>query len=281
MTITQALAKAVSKLNNKSTSAQLDAEVLLGYLLKQERSWLSSHSNTKLNWKQIWQYYYLINKRSSGYPIAYLLGQKEFYGRKFQINKDVLIPRPETELLVDIALSTIRANSAIRNIVEIGTGSGCIAITLACEIPTLEIIATDISASALNLAQTNAKQLVTINNISFQQGNLLEPIKKNLSNASLLITNLPYLTSAEITGELKHEPRLALDGQADGLKYYHQLINELKFLPPDKKPGFILLELHAPTAYIVANIFKDTWLGTKQIIHNDLANKPRVLEIIY
>ena len=233
MTIAQLLNTAERKLAN-SASPRLDAEVLLAHVLKVPRSTLlaqiktdlslchfSIRADRKMTRKFIGprtlaklRFKWLAWQRKRGVPVAYLTHHKEFYGRSFFMNKSVLIPRPETEVLTECVIRSIRANRAITRAVDVGTGSGCIAVTLACELPHLKVVATDISKAALRVAQKNSAHHGVADRITFLHGNLLEPLiatgnpveargprgftSSPLAN-SLRIANLPYLLSEEIT----------------------------------------------------------------------------------
>ncbi|MDZ4229879.1 MAG: HemK/PrmC family methyltransferase, partial [Candidatus Veblenbacteria bacterium] len=234
MTRAQALSHGSALLSAPSPSPALDAEVLLAYACGCNRSELLAHLEEPLPLLRGWRFRWLIHRRWSGIPVAYLTHEKEFYGRSFYVNRYVLTPRPETELMIEAALGTIHANGSIATIIDVGTGSGCIAITLALELPHLKVLATDTSAPALAVAKKNATHYGVDTRITFLRGNLIKPLLATpyplLSN-SLLLANLPYLTTDEIKGELTSEPRDALDGSSDGLKYYRLLIEQLMTLP--------------------------------------------------
>ncbi len=282
MTISAALSRAAEKLKNASSSSWLDSEAILCYLLACKRSWLLAHTETKLSFWQLWQYRELIKKRNKGIPLAYIVGNKEFYGRIFKVNHHTLIPRPDTELMVDIAIEIIHTNNSIKTIVDIGTGSGCLAITLALTEPKIKVIATDISPAAIKLAQKNSIQYKLNGHIKFFQGNLLTPIIKKLPSAlsnNLVIANLPYLRKNEIDDNLLFEPVSALDGGSDGLKYYRELIKQIADLPSAARPKILLIELHPPTHEQVLKLLKTELINSSIEIKTDLANLPRVAVI--
>lgn len=241
-TINQALFHLEKELADSSDSPNLDAQWLLLHIIKKtQTAWLLAHPDEKLNQKQIQTLEKLLVRRQNGEPLAYLIGEWEFYGRKFHVNKDVLIPRPETEKIIDKTLQAITKLSTDRKkitIADIGTGSGCIIITLALELlhrPAysniqINFVATDISDKALKTAKENAARHYVEKYITFLSGDILKSIKDR--QIDLIVSNPPYLTSKEINSAnrpenigLRFEPRLALDGGQDGQKYVSALIN--------------------------------------------------------
>lgn len=238
MTISQILTSSVKNLkDHKIPSPHLEAELLLSTTIKKPREWILAHSEHKLGKLQITNYKLQITKRLKGEPLAYLTGEKEFYGLNFKINKHVLIPRPETELMVDEVIKKVCAKKKTL-VVDIGTGSGCIIISIIKELintrhKTLntKYYATDISKNALKIARKNAK-IHNINKyIKFKHGDLFEPlINKTLRSQILITANLPYLSPAQIKDSpaIRHEPKLALEAGRDGLKYYKELFEQLK-----------------------------------------------------
>jgi len=241
MTIKQALDWGQQQLLTKQpTSYQLDAELLLAHCLNQTRVFILSHSEIELSEEQQPDYERLINLRQEHWPVAYLLGQQEFYGLNFTVNQEVLIPRPETELIVDSILATKEKIDSQTTIIDIGTGSGCIIIALAKHLANLtpHFIGTDISQTALAVAETNAQ--AHQQNIKFLAGSLLEPILQQpelITNDLIITANLPYLdkdweTSLQFpdSAGLQYEPTVALTDQADGLKYYRQLAEQIQDL---------------------------------------------------
>jgi release factor glutamine methyltransferase len=265
-----------SKLIANSASPRIDAEVLLAKILKISRSQLLTNGHKQSSIFLLLLYFRLILKRKLGYPIAYLTGYKEFYGRKFFVTKHTLIPRPETEILIEETLKIIKQDTGINTVIDIGTGSGCIAITLALEAPQLKIYATDISQPALSVAKRNAKLYSLDSKINFKHGNILNPILNTLSPQTIIIANLPYLLPNEYKDEIKFEPRQALVSGQDGLEHYRELLNQLTTLKPDHLPRWLLLEAHPPTLNelkkTTANIFPKSQIS----IIPDLAGLPRV-----
>jgi release factor glutamine methyltransferase len=263
----------------KSLSPRLDAEVILAFILKKDRPWLMTHDADQVPWRNQLRYRRLIYLRQQGTPVAYLTHRKDFYGRTFYVNRHVLIPRPETELLIQQAYWLIRANTQITTCVDIGTGSGCLAVTLTKEFPHLNIIATDISSTALRVAQKNARQHGVADKIIFYRGNLLEPVKAYLSPNALIVANLPYLTPHDIQGELKYEPHGALYGGENGLHYYRKLLHQITALPPQQRPLTWLLELHPPTAKQAADAITQALPAARVNILNDISQRPRLAHL--
>ncbi|MFH1598334.1 MAG: peptide chain release factor N(5)-glutamine methyltransferase [Patescibacteria group bacterium] len=229
MTINQALVGATKKLKAKNiTSADLDAEVLLSHVLKKPREHLLAHPFTNLKTYQLNNFQTFIKRRAQHQPVAYLTGHKEFYGLDFIVNKSVLIPRPETESLVEAVIKEIRNKSL--TIADIGTGSGCIAIALKKNLPKTKVLATDKSATALKVAKQNAR-LHSVR-IQFIQGDLLEPVKNQMIN--IIVANLPYLDNnmknllkSSESKALKYEPPMALKGGPDGMNIYRRFFTQI------------------------------------------------------
>jgi release factor glutamine methyltransferase len=198
-----------------------EAVLLAANLLQQPKEYIIAHDDLTLSKRQISHLKKLFAKRQHGLPIAYILGKKEFYGRDFLVNKNVLIPRPETETIIDV-VKNLADNTSAKNIIDIGTGSGCIGITLKLERPKLAVTLSDISQSALKIAKTNAQNLKA--DVKFTRSNLL----KNLPNYiiyDIIIANLPYVSPDwQLLPDLKFEPKKALFASDGGLKTVKRLI---------------------------------------------------------
>jgi len=222
-----------------------EKEILLSSIFNCSRSALYSQE-WSLNAAQAKKLSEAIFLRSQGMPLQYILGEVEFFGLVFQVDSRVLIPRPETEILVEMVLKSAAGQMKI---LDIGTGSGCIAVSLAKFLPEAQIDALDVSFEALNLAKENALINSADKNINFLQSDLFSVFKKNnvnnrLRNYDIIISNPPYVRSGDINGlqkELAYEPRMALDGGADGLDFYRRVIAEAgNFL---NKEGLLFLEI--------------------------------------
>lgn len=203
-------------------SDRIDADVLVAHALGQERAYLYAHDDDILEDPIIDQIHQLIKRRALGEPVAYLLGYKEFYGRRFTVNSNVLIPRPETELLIEQALGLHLSTHA--KLVDIGTGSGCIGLTLAAERPNWTVCVSDISPDALAVCQKNRQDL-NLTNVVTLQGALFQPWRDQ--QFDLIVANLPYLSPDDPhlnEGDLRHEPQLALVAQDQGQALMADLI---------------------------------------------------------
>ncbi len=201
-----------------SDSPALDAQVLLAHIVQKPRAWVLSYPEIELTQQEQDLLSEATIRLQAGTPLPYILEHWEFYGLDFNISPDVLIPRPETELLIDEALCWLQLHPQKRRAADLGTGSGCIAVTLANHIHDLYATASDISQDALNIARTNAARYHTSARIEFVQANLL-PFNSQPATIDLLIANLPYIpTETLLTLDVyQREPTLALDGGEDGL----------------------------------------------------------------
>jgi len=222
-----------------------EKEILFSSILSCSRSALYSQE-WSLNAAQAKKLSEALFLRSQGVPLQYILGETEFFGLMFQVDERALIPRPETEILVEMVLKSAAGQMKI---LDIGTGSGCIAVSLAKFLPEAQIDALDVSFEALSLAKENALINSADKNINFLQSDLFSVFKKNnvnnrLRNYDIIISNPPYVRSGDINGlqkELAYEPRMALDGGADGLDFYRRVIAEAgNFL---NKEGLLFLEI--------------------------------------
>lgn len=265
------LATAIKRLQHTSDSAMLDAEVLLSQVLSKPRSHLRARPEKKLSVLQQQQFLKLIEQRYHGVPIAYITGYKEFWSRNFKVGPDVLIPRADTELLVELGLKFL-ANKSAMKVIDLGTGCGIIAITLAVQRSDLTIIATDFSSQALTIAKQNAKAQ-QIKNIHFLQSNWfakVAPIKFDL-----VISNPPYIATDDphlIQGDLRFEPKTALIAKNKGLLELKTIIQQAKgYL---KLGGMLLIEHGFEQQQTVQDFFKSQSY-TQIKTHTDLASNPR------
>lgn len=239
MTIKNKIIEASKDLKkSKINSYQLEAELIISFVLRINREQLFINNNKEITKKQDIQINNLIKERLTGEPIAYLLKEKNFYNLSFFVNKDTLIPRPESELIIEQVLQEIKnKNQDKKIIIDIGTGSGCLIISLAHNLKrqdNIKYLGIDISPLAIKVAQKNSKKHQLNKKIKFISGNLLEPIIKNLNEEKnidiIILANLPYLTKKEIkeSPSIKHEPYTALYGGIDGLQYYRKLLAQIK-----------------------------------------------------
>jgi len=206
---------------------RLDAEVLLMHVWDISTTQLFTRALDELPENIDAHFQELLQKRSQRLPIAYIIGTKEFWSRDFEVSPDVLIPRPETEHLIEEVLTCYPNQNAAYDFAEIGTGSGCIAITLACEYPYANILATDISEKALKIARNNAKKHGVLERIDFRQGDLYQAFPHERPPLDMLVSNPPYLSLQhmdDIEQELRYEPAVALTDQQDGLSLIHHIL---------------------------------------------------------
>lgn len=219
-----------------------EAELLFTELLNCDRASLYLNRGSILNKKKLFSVSSALKRRIKGEPIQYIMGKTEFMGLEFKVTPDVLIPRPETEILVEAAIKITRLIGEEVRILDLGTGSGCIAVSLAKLLPKVKVTATDISPEALKVALENARA----NNvdIDFFQGDLFDTCNLTPITYDLIISNPPYIRSSEIKKlqpEVQYEPPIALDGGKEGLDFYKRIINDAqRYL---KKKGFLILEI--------------------------------------
>ena len=248
--------------------------VLLSHILKQPKSYLLAHDEYELTHQESQSLQEITSQIKLETPLPYILGEWEFYRKKFLVSPDVLIPRPETELLVEKALD-LAQNICHPRIVDVGTGSGAIILSLAAHLGSGTFIGTDVSRAALKIAQENA-HILGLFHISFLQANLLTALSGPFD---LICANLPYIPRQKLS-ELpvaKSEPRLALDGGNDGLDFIHQLITQA----PSRLAhnGAILLEIEASHGNKALHFAKKTFPHAKWCIDQDLAGHDRLIEI--
>lgn len=263
----------------------LDAEVLLAHVLGQSRAYLYGYSEKELSQQTYSQFRAMLEKRVEGVPVAYLTGMKEFMSLVFQVDNRVLIPRPETELLVELAIDTAKdlldtTSREFLTIVDVGTGSGAIAVSGAKLLPALRFYAIDVSTGALEVARTNAQSMGVASRITFLQGDLLKPLEnRTLSEPiDIILANLPYIPREDVAGLQKevvlHEPHLALDGGDDGLELYRRLIPQAsKLLRPG---GALIMEIGWDQGDSAGELFKYGEWGHTKII-KDYAGKDRII----
>ena len=194
--------------------ARREAQILLGHVLGVSRAWLTAHADDCVDPSAIGKFRQLVQRRRSGEPVAYMVGKKEFYGLEFHVTPDVLIPRPDTETLVDAALARMSAGGC--DVLDLGTGSGCIAIAIAHERPAARVTAVDVSSAALSIAQANAKSNGV--NVQFLQASWFEGLTGR--RFDMIVSNPPYVATGDPhlrQGDLRFEPAIALAGGTDGL----------------------------------------------------------------
>lgn len=237
--------------------ARLDAELIVAQALGIDRVKVIVEGQRLLEPRELETIRALFKRRRGFEPVAYLRGYREFYGRSFRVDRRVLIPRPDTETLIDVALERLRGRDLGARVVDLCTGSGCVAVTLKLERPTITVDATDLSEGAIEVARDNAQRLGAVWNVRFAVGDLFAPLGSARRVYDLVVANPPYIATAEIA-ELQadirdHEPRLALDGGADGLVVVRRIVAEApRWLRPG---GALALELAAGQAEAVERLF--------------------------
>lgn len=269
-----ARARATERLRGSgATTPALDADVLLAHVLGVPKEALVAHPEVELTADERARLDELVAKREEGVPVAYLRGTKEFYGLRFAVDARVLVPRPETETLVD----AVRAHAAGRalSVVDVGTGSGAIAVALAATEPQLRMIATDVSADALAVARANAKAHRV--DVDFREGDLLAPVTERVD---VVAANLPYLSDLDVVDldgdrtSLAYEPRLATVAGPDGLSLVRRAAADLpRVLAPD---GAAFFECDPPQAAPIAALLAP--IGDVDVL-KDLAGLDRVVRV--
>lgn len=272
LTLEQILRQATQELATVSPSARLDAEVLAMHVCNLSRTRLITQGTYVPNPEQVQRLRELLSRRQRGEPIAYITGRREFWSLDLHITPDVLIPRPETELLVEQALAYIPLH-ANWFVADLGTGSGAVALAIAQERPDCRVIAADISRSALAIAQENAKRL-SIENIEFRHGTWLEPFTGEVLD--MIVSNPPYIAESDphlVQGDVYFEPRLSLVSGADGLDAIRAIATGAS--SHLKSSGRLLLEHGSDQGGAVAQILHHHSYHAIQC-HNDLAGLKRV-----
>ena len=258
-----------------SSTARLDAELLTAHSLGLRRLDLYLQFDRPLREEELQPVRELLRRRGAGEPVAYLLGEREFYGRAFAVTPAVLIPRPDTETLVEAALQYREA----RRIADVGTGSGCIAVTMACELPDAHVVATDVSAEALQVARANAERHGVAERVTFVQGAWTEPLRDG-APFDMLLSNPPYVTEAEL-GELaadvrNFEPHTALVVPGDGLDAYRHILDGVDALLG--ADACVAFEVDPRRAEQVEALMRAALPGRRTRRIQDLTGRDRVVE---
>ena len=279
---------------------KLDAELLISHVTHKSREFLIAHPEYKVGKLESWKVFKLIKKRAKGIPLAYLIGHKEFFELDFMVNKYTLVPRPDTETMVELVLERLMTYDLGHKtvLIDVGTGSGCIPISITKTVKTrfiasqnIDIVATDISKQALRIAKKNAKKHNV--EINFLHGNLLEPIIKSSElrtlthgasvfpeNSELIITaNLPYLTEEQFETEpsIQHEPKSTLVADKKGLALYEKLLQQFANLPICQFTCF--LEIDPGQTTHIKKIIRHTLPDYSITISKDLAGLDRIVTI--
>lgn len=278
MNFSEWLNGAVARLSFSDTPA-LDAAVLLAHVVGKPRSYVMAHPELELAGIQQQNLDDALARLAAGEPLPYVLGKWEFFGLEFDLTKDVLIPRPETELLVEKAIAYLKS-SGKRLVADVGTGSGAIAVSIAFHLPDAQIFATDISPAALNVATGNAQKHNVSSRIQFIECDLLpSSFVIQPSSLNLLCANLPYIPTATMRGLSVYgrEPTLALDGGRDGLDLFRRLFERVPaYLAPH---AVLLLEIEATLGAQTSQLACGYFPSANVNLYQDLAGKDRLIEI--
>lgn len=273
MSVGTMLREGADHLRGVTDAPRLEAEVLLAGAMGRPRSSLLAHPEWSPTPQQIATYQSWLERRGGGTPLPYLTGQAQFYGLELSVTPDVLIPRPETETLVDLALAL-----KPQVVVDVGTGSGAIALALAAHLPQAQVIATDLSAAALRVAAANSHRHGLEDRIRLIQADLVRPLSLS---ADLVISNPPYVAADEWaalpTSIRRHEPALALVGGSDGLRVIERLLESVGWIV--KPGGTVLIEIGAQQGQAAAALARSVLPGAQVTVHPDMAGRDRVLDV--
>jgi release factor glutamine methyltransferase len=276
LTYTQAVSQIKQRLQGLTETPGLDASVLLADITGKSKAHILAHPEDNLSEAQSGVLTAALDELKNGTPLPYVLGEWEFYGLPYKLTQDVLIPRPETELLVETALDWLEKHPHRQRVIEVGIGSGCISIALAVNCPGIDIIASDISPTALKVAEVNANIHRVNDRIKFLENNLLS----NLSDPfDLILANLPYIPT-QLLRDLPiymKEPTLALDGGPDGLGLIRGLLAQA---PPLLNPGgMVLLEIEAGQGQKSMELARKAFPDAHVTLKRDLAGHHRLVTI--
>lgn len=278
--VQKALKNAVEVLEKNSSSPILDAELLLSHILKVSHEKLLATLDQEISKKQQKRFEKIIKRRKEGVPMAYLLGCKEFFGYEIKVTPDVLIPRPETETILEFAIGEIKKTKKEKILIaDIGTGSGGISLVMSKAFPKSKIIATDISKKALKVAAINLKTH-KIRNVKLTQSDLLENIKKQ--KFDVVVSNLPYLSEKvyhKVQAEVKKEPKPALVAKEDGMAFYYRLVRTLK--PFVKNNSLIFLEIDPHQYESLKKKISECFPNSRTLPIKSLSNKKEAIIGLY
>jgi release factor glutamine methyltransferase len=260
----------------RDDTAQLDAEVLMMFLQGYGRAQLYSRLDEPVDDETARRFLELVARRAQGEPIAYITSHREFMALDFYVDRRVLIPRPETELLLEYTAQKMRDKGWTGEeiaLVDVGTGSGVIAVYLALRFPHARVYATDISPEALDVARMNARRFEVEDRINFLQGNLMDPLPEPIK---ILVSNPPYTILAQVEPNVaRYEPNVALDGGPKGLAIYRELLGQARSRL--SRPGMIALEIGSEQATDVSNLGRFFFPGCQIDVYKDYAGLDRVV----
>jgi len=278
ISIAKALKEATQTLNDSGVpEARREAGSLLSFVLGKDRTFLISHAEDQVDDDSLRRFQEGVERRASGEPLQYITGVQDFYGREFRVTPDVLIPRPETELLVEAAIERLSRNSEAF-ICDVGTGSGCIAVTLLCELRNARAVAVDVSQAALEVAKLNAGSHSVLDRIEFAISDCFGALDAGKYQFDLMVSNPPYVSAEMIAGlqrEVRdHEPLVALSPGGDGLSVIRRLLVEAPAVL--KTEGHLVMEIGFDQSEAVKNLVDDSVWRLLEI-RPDLQGIPRIV----
>lgn len=276
ITVQELLKQLKEQFNPYSETALLDAQVLVAHHLEKPRTWVLAHPETPLNEAKYQQVLQSVRRLDAGEPLPYILGHWEFFSLDFFITPDVLIPRPETELLVERAIRWLQSHRPQRRVVDVGTGSGCIGIAIARHIPDVHVVLGDRDSQAVDIAELNVDRHDLLDRVEVKRSDLLSQIPGSFD---LICANLPYIPTQTLKKlpVAKREPRFALDGGVSGTKLIERLLKQAKGRL--HSGGLILAEIDPAQAGQLIDISHKTYSSAKVQVLRDLAGRERCLEI--
>jgi len=280
MNIAESITEAMRILRDAGVSeARREASSLLEHILKRDRTFVITHADALIVEENLETYRQIVTRRSNGEPLQYITGSQAFFGLDFEVTPDVLIPRPETELLVETALKILPVEEE-SVICDIGTGSGCIAISLLHERTRARAVGIDISTKALQVAHRNSVRHAVGDRMSFVAADIFSSLKSDRSVFDLVVSNPPYVAGSQVAGlqrEVRdHEPREALTPGPDGLRIIRRLLSESDAFI--KSGGHLLIEIGFDQGSAVESLVdRDIW--QLFAIHNDLQSIPRIVAL--
>jgi release factor glutamine methyltransferase len=282
VTIIETINKAMIELATAGiTNARLDAEVLLSHIIGKDRVWLITHRDDALDGRDQRDFDEALRRRAKREPLQYLIGNQEFWGLEFKVTPDVLIPRPETELIIEAALAIVQDRNQQARIVDLCTGSGCIAVSLAKELTSAHVIATDASERALAVARENARYHGVADRIRYLEGDLFCPLEELdiRGRVDIMVSNPPYVRAGDLPAlqpEVKdYEPLMALIAGPEGTEMAKRIIKTApEYL---KKNGALIMEMGLGQAEALTRMAEATGAYTRPEILKDLAGIERVI----
>ncbi|HZW53898.1 MAG TPA: peptide chain release factor N(5)-glutamine methyltransferase [Candidatus Elarobacter sp.] len=281
MTIGEALRDAAVRLEPVGGTGRLDAVFLLAHAGGVSRAEMIAHRERELEPEIVQRFEALVEQRAHGAPLAYVTGEAGFYGRMFEVDARVLVPRPETELAVEWAVRHLRATGREKGVAaDVGTGSGALAVTLACELPGLGVFASDVSQDALSVARRNAARNEVFQHVTFLHGDLAAPLLP-YAPFDCVVANLPYVPTAECAAApdpVAFEPMLARDGGADGLALYRRFVRDLPSLVAPR--GIAVLEAAPANARVLEELVRDLLPGAGVETVADFAGLDRFVVVV-